>query len=131
MDELGAWGYDVVRSAASKGAADLVAVHDDEILFVQVKLGKDEQDARFVVPSPAERRELIRIARRCKGMPIAVTRFPGRGSIPPRSVYRLLVGEAPDAWLMWTCRQGVDDMSTREVGDIVARIHTHALAEQP
>lgn len=103
LDELGSWGYDVVRSAASKGAADLVAVHDREILFVQVKLGQGES-SRFVLPSPAERRELIRIARRCEGLPIAVTRFPGRGSIPARSEYRVLVGEAPDAWLKFMPR---------------------------
>lgn len=98
-DELGAMGYDVVRSAASKGAADLVAVHDGEILFVQVKLlapGKT-----YTQPSPAERRELVRIARRANGFPVVAIRVPGAGSRPARTDWNLLTGTGPEDRQSW------------------------------
>lgn len=58
IDFLGSRGYDCIRSAGSKGAADIVAVHDGEICFVQVKL---HDKARV---SPAEREQLLRLATR-------------------------------------------------------------------
>jgi len=40
-------GYDVTRAAGSKGAADLIASNDQEIVFVQVGLvGKNVKAAR-------------------------------------------------------------------------------------
>lgn len=101
-EELGAMGYDVVRSAASKGAADLVAVHDGEILFVQVKLlapGKS-----YTQPSPAERRELVRIARRANGFPIVAIRVPGVGARPAAMRWYLLTGEGPAEREVWLPR---------------------------
>lgn len=98
-EELGAMGYDVVRSAASKGAADLVAVHDGEILFVQVKIlapGKS-----YTQPSPAERRELVRIARRANGFPIVAVRHPGVGGRPARTDWNLLTGTGPGDRQSW------------------------------
>lgn len=92
-DELGKAGYDVVRSAASKGAADLVAVHDGEILFVQVKLVPPGKG--YVQPSPAERRELYRIAERVGGIPVTAMRYPGAGSRPAVTRYWLLTGTGP------------------------------------
>lgn len=100
-DELGALRYDVIRSAASKGAADLVAVHDGIVLFVQVKLGRADS-GRFVMPSPAERRELFRIAERAKGHAVAACRYPGRGSRPARTEYRILTGPGPTECGAWT-----------------------------
>lgn len=100
--ELGEAGYDVVRSAASKGAADLVAVHDGEVLFVQVKLGV--HGFPFKGPSPAERRELVRIASRANGMAVAVCRVPGAGSRPAVTSYRLLLGEGRSEWTVWLPR---------------------------
>lgn len=91
--ELGSMGYDVVRSAGSKGAADLVAVHDGEILFVQVKLAPS--GTAYVQPSPAERRELVRIAARAKGIPVVAVRSPGRGSRSPFNGYWVLTGAGP------------------------------------
>lgn len=58
IDFLGEHGYDCIRSAGSKGAADIVALNDSEILFVQVKL----TDKTRV--SPAEREQLLRLATR-------------------------------------------------------------------
>lgn len=101
-DELRAAGYDLVRSAGSKGAGDLWAVHDNEIMFVQCKLGKD--DWRFVMPAPAERRELLRIALRVGGFPVAATRFPGSGPRPARTEYRILLGTGPKDFDEWTLK---------------------------
>lgn len=101
-DDLGAHGYDVIRSAASKGAADLVAVHDGELLFVQVK--KNEKTA----VSPAERRELLRISNRMNephhvsSVPLVAYKTPdpedGRRSM---IVYRELMGTGPKEWAPW------------------------------
>ena len=100
-DELGGWGYDVIRSAASKGAADLWAVHDGgEIIFVQVKLG--EWGRPFKMPSPAERDQLVRLAHRANGAPVAACRIPGAGSRAAYTHYRLLTGTGPKDWLLWT-----------------------------
>lgn len=100
-DELGELGYDVVRSAASKGAADLWALHDNRILFVQVKLGKRSEG--FVMPSPAERRELLRMARRAYGgVAVAATRVPGDRWNPAVTSWRRLTGEGPRDWETWS-----------------------------
>lgn len=99
-DELGECGYDVIRSAASKGAADLVAVHDGETLFVQVKLVPPGR--AYTQPSPAERRELLRIAERCGGHAIVAQRFPGSGGRPAMTHWYELHGAGPgdrEAWI--------------------------------
>lgn len=92
--ELGELGYDVIRSAASKGAADLVAVHDGEILFVQVKLVPDGKG--YVQPTPAERRELYRVAARVGGIPVIAMRHPGAGSRKPLTRLYLMTGTGPE-----------------------------------
>jgi Holliday junction resolvase len=104
-DELGACGYDVVRSAASKGAADLVAVHDGEILFVQVKLVAAGRT--YKQPSPLEREQLVRMARRCGPWAVAVVaaRLPGAGSRPARTVWRELTGTGPAEMRDWIPRE--------------------------
>ena len=103
-DELGECGYDVIRSAASKGAADLVAVHDGEILFVQVKICGQEKG--YQQPSPAERRELVRIAGRCGGVPVVAQRHPGSGPRPARTAWYELTGPDPDDRRPWIPRNG-------------------------
>lgn len=104
-DELGAAGFDVIRSAASNGAADLVAVGDAEVVFVQVKLGQHGRS--FTMPSPAERRELIRIARRAHGLAVAACRIPGSGARPARTAWRLLTwGGGPRDWYEWSPATG-------------------------
>lgn len=76
IDFLGERGYDCIRSAGSKGAADVVAIHDAEICFVQVKMSEKNR------VSPAEREQLLRIAGRAGGQ--------GRG------VYALTAHKEPD-----------------------------------
>lgn len=101
-DELGEAGYDVIRSAASKGAADLVAVHDGEILFVQVKLVPPSK--AYKQPSPEERRELVRIAARAGGVAIIAQRHPGSGARPARTAWYELTGPGPGQRCGWIPR---------------------------
>lgn len=81
-DELGKLGYDVIRAAGSKGAADLWAIHDAEILFVQVKICPEGES--YTQLSPEERSELFRLALRVRngGYPIVAQVHPGAGSRP-------------------------------------------------
>lgn len=94
MDALGALGYDVVRSAGSKGAADLVAWSGNLRLLVQAKLN------RSVLVSPAERIELLRLSYRMIATPLVVYRDrdpdDGRRS---RLVWRRLTGPGPKEWI--------------------------------
>ena len=57
-------GYEVVRAAASRGAADLICIKHGQVLLVQCK--------RTAMPSPAERRELARVARMLPGVAVPV-----------------------------------------------------------
>lgn len=99
-DELGAYGYDVMRSAGSKGAADLIAVGDRFVVLVQVKLVKTGKP--FGMPSPAEREQLLRIAGRLgNAYPVAACRTEGSGGRPAVTVYRLLTGTGPKQWTSW------------------------------
>lgn len=103
-DDLLARGYDVIRSAGSKGAADLTAVHDQELLFVQVKLGR--QNGPFAMPTPAERQELLRIARRITGArAVAATRVPGDRWNVAGVEYRILTGAGPRDWARFSPRE--------------------------
>lgn len=99
VDELGSYGYDVTRSAASKGAADLVGVHDGEVILVQVKICRPEKS--YQQPSPAERRELVRIAARCGAVPVVAQRHPGAGSRPGRTSWYQLTGTGPEDRRNW------------------------------
>lgn len=94
MDALGALGYDVVRSAGSKGAADLVAWSGNLRLVVQAKLN------RTTPVTPAERRELFRLAYRLVATPLVVYRDqdPDDGR-RTRLVWRRLTGPGPKEWL--------------------------------
>lgn len=99
-DELGAYGYDVIRSAASKGAADLIAIGDGFAVLVQVKLVKHGES--FQMPSPAERQQLLRIASRLgNAYPVAACHAQGSGGKPPVTAYRLLTGPGPKDWRGW------------------------------
>lgn len=105
-EELGECGYDVIRSAASKGAADLVAVHDGQVVFVQVKLVAEGRG--YQQPTPEERRELVRIARRCGPGAVAVVaaRLPGAGARAARTVWRELTGPGPQDMRGWSPGNG-------------------------
>lgn len=82
-------GYDVVRAAASKGPADLVAVGDDEVLFIQVK-----RSGRI---SPAERVAILQLATRLVDGVAVVASKPVRRNVE----YRVLTGEGPKDWIRW------------------------------
>lgn len=83
-------GYDVVRAAASKGPADLVAIGDGEVLFIQVK--------RSGKISPAERIAILRLAARVGVVGVAmVASKPVRQEVS----YRVLTGESPKDWITW------------------------------
>ncbi|MGW4121041.1 restriction endonuclease [Nocardia sp. NPDC004711] len=88
-DHLQAQGYDVLRSAGSKGAADLVGFKVGEIVFVQCK--------RSGTCPPAERVALLRLAGLVAGVPLIASRPPRQ-----RIHYRRLTGAGPKDWLPWT-----------------------------
>ena len=99
-DHLRELGYDVIRSAASKGAADLVAVNEWWVLFVQVKIcpvGKT-----YTQLSPAERRQLVRVATRVPGghgFSVVAQVRPGSGSRPAViEYYQLMTDHPSDHW---------------------------------
>lgn len=57
-------GYEVQRAASSKGVADLIAIKPGQVLLVNVKA--------TALPSPAERRELARVAAMLPGVAVPV-----------------------------------------------------------
>ena len=63
-DRLRADGYEIQRAASSKGIADLIAIKPGQVLLVSVK--------RTALPGPAERRELVRVARMLPGVAVPV-----------------------------------------------------------
>ena len=88
--DLERYGYRTMRSAGSKGAADVVAFGHRTILFVQAKINQD-------LMRPADRREVLALADLYPviGVPLTATK---------RSVwtdYRLLTGPGPKDWTPW------------------------------
>lgn len=91
IDDLRANGYDTVRGAGSKGAADVVAIKPGQVLIVSCK--------RTEMPRPPERAELVRVAAHLPGVGLAiVARKPRREPI----TYARLTGAAWGAWEPWT-----------------------------
>lgn len=100
IDLLGARGYDCVRSAGSKGAADVVAFHDDEACLIQVKAGAS------ILPGPAERRELLRMSDRSSRF-FALVAFKEPNPDDRRRkriVFRELTGPGPKDHVPWIPR---------------------------
>ena len=89
MHELTAAGYDCTRAASSKGAADVIAIGDDELLLVNVK--------RTTPPGPGERKALLRIAFR---LPLFCAPIVALGPAS-RVTYRFLTGPGPRDWEPW------------------------------
>lgn len=104
-EHLGNLGYDVVRSAGSKGGADLIAFTDDEMCFVQVK--KSDELIR-----PYERTELLRLARRAGAYALVAHKVTdpqdGRKKIV---TFRELLGTGPRQWQNWVPQRREDAMS--------------------
>lgn len=92
-DHLQAHGYAVIRSAGSKGIADLVAFRRGFVLFVQVK--------RVDEPlTPAERAALLGLADHLGShiaVPLLALRLPRQRNI----FYRVLTGPGPGDLLDW------------------------------
>ena len=90
IHQLTAHGYDCTRAASSKGAADVIAVGDDELLLVSVK--------RTTPPGPQERAQLLKTAAR---IPVYAQPIIALG--PASNVtYRLLTGPGARDWVAWT-----------------------------
>lgn len=85
-------GYDVIRSAGSKGKVDLVAIKPGQLLFVQAKING--------LCPPAERAELIRVSGRGGALPIVAYKGTEGRQRPIR--YRLLTGPGPKEFTDWT-----------------------------
>jgi len=91
-DALKTDGYEVIRSAGSKGKVDLVAFKTGQILFVQNKLNG-------LCPL-SERKELVRLAGLVGALPIVAFRHKeGRAAAEVR--YRLLTGTGPYEYVKW------------------------------
>lgn len=88
---LEADGYDVIRSAGSKGKIDLVAIKRGQILFVQCKLNG--------LCGPAERSELLRVAYLVDALPLVAYKGTEGRQRPIR--YRLLTGAGPKEFRDW------------------------------
>lgn len=88
-DHLADAGYEVVRSAGSHGAADVIGFKPGETVFVQCK-----RDGRC---GPAERVELLRLAGLVGGVAVVASR-PHRRPIR----YRELVGPAARDHRPWS-----------------------------
>lgn len=92
-DDLRANGYEVIRSASSKGAVDLVAFKRGEILFVQCKTGG--------VIGPRERAELRRVAGIAGAVPISAA-WHKDGRAARTIAYTRWATSAPDGARRWT-----------------------------
>lgn len=88
------FGYAVIRSGGSLGAADLAALGYGEVLLVQVKRVSTDHPG-VAAMSPTERRDLLALAARCAmGRPILALRRKGKRE----PIYRLLTGYGPKDW---------------------------------
>ena len=83
-------GYEHMRGSSSKGFADVVAIKQGQVLFVNVK--------RTTPPGPAERAALLRVAGYLPGVGVALVAL-GPAS---RVTYRRLTGAGAKAWVPWT-----------------------------
>lgn len=102
-------GYTCIRSAASKGAVDIVAVPErpncecrcgPNVVFVQCKLSNPQI-------SPAERTALNDLALRAEAVPV-VAWWAKHETTGLKTVhYRRLTGDGPKDWVPWA--PGEDD----------------------
>lgn len=90
MHDLQRFGYLTMRSAASRGAADVLAVGDRETLVVQAKLSNPQI-------GPTARRAVLELADRMG--PATVPLVATKNTI--WVVYRLLTGPGPKDWTPW------------------------------
>lgn len=86
-------GYEVIRSAGSKGKVDLIGLKSQQLLFVQCKLNG--------LCPPAERRAVIRLSGLVNALPLVAYRHKdGRSAAVVR--YRRLTGAGPREYVEWS-----------------------------
>jgi hypothetical protein len=90
MHDLQRYGYLTMRSAASKGPADVIAAGDREVLVIQAKLSDPQI-------GPTARRAVLELADRMG--PTAVPLVATKNTI--WVVYRVLTGPGPKDWTPW------------------------------
>lgn len=90
VHDLTAAGYECTRAASSKGVADVIAIGVGLVLLVSCK--------RTTMPGPAERTELLRIARL---IPVALALVALKPARKPLQ-YRMLTGDGPRDWIPWS-----------------------------
>lgn len=66
-DELKRAGFEVIRAAASKGPADIIAIRTGQILFVQCKYTEKLPVTSLSVCPPEERKAVLRLAHMVQG----------------------------------------------------------------
>lgn len=109
-EHLGELGYDVIRSAGSKGAADLVAFTDQEMCLIQVK--KNDGLIR-----PNERTELLRLAKRAGAYALVAHKITDPADKRRRIVtFRELMGTGPRQWQNWVPQRKEDATMSDEHG---------------
>jgi Holliday junction resolvase len=84
-DQLARLGYYVMRSPASKGPVDLVAIRPGVVLFVQVKRGASRL-------RPSGWNDLLSAARQYGAVPVLAEAVPRR----PVAWWRLLAAKVPN-----------------------------------
>ena len=89
-DHLKPNGYWTVRAASSKGMADVVAVKDGQVLFVNAKL--------TTAPGPKERDDLLTVAACLPGVGVPLVALGPASNI----TFRRLTGHGPHDWEPWT-----------------------------
>lgn len=106
IHDLEPHGYDCIRSAASKGAVDIVAVGSERtdfdklyglrypLLFIQCKLSDP-------MISPKERRALWDLAQRAGALPIICHWAKSETTGLMAVHYRIMTGTAAREWLPW------------------------------
>ena len=118
IHDLSAYGYDCIRSAASKGKVDVVAIapstwrpfdefDSSNLLFIQCKRTDP------LIP-PSERVTLLDLAARAAALPLVAHRVDGKVH------YRELTGPGPKDWKYWFtvwCECGNDNCKTNQKGN--------------
>jgi Holliday junction resolvase len=100
-DLLWADGYWVMRSAGSKGTADIVAIKLGEILFVQCKLSG--------TLTPGERHALVALAAERGGTALCA-RWVKVGRAARTVEFRELTGPGPKDWRPWTADHALEEI---------------------
>lgn len=101
-EHLGELGYDVVRSAGSKGGADLVAFTDQEMCLIQVKKSNG-------LVAPYERTELLRLAKRAGAYALVAHKVTDPQDRRKKIVvFRELLGTGPRQWQNWVPQRKED-----------------------